>query len=359
MAISTQKFLPQAKISSLVVSKPTAVRSVGSSVSNKKTFVIKEKVIEIDKILKGTLASEKKEIDSKKRQDEKEKRQNAEKTLETSEEKKSKKTKLQIPKVKFFDRIKDFFGNILMGFILTRLIEYAPIIERFLSIIKNTFNFITDFVIGIIDALGTFLLWGQKAIDGTRNFIGDKFGDDAVKNFDALGDNLFKLLNAIVLIGAASAAMRDPRPRTGIDGLSRGRTGRSVSRSVAQRYARRYGQRAATRRFGRQAAQSLAARTLAKRFVSPFVRRIPILGGLIDFALNYFVFKEPVGRAAFAAIGATIFGALGATAGSVIPVAGNFVGGALGGLAGDIAGKWLYDTFFDKNWSNGKNVWLG
>ena len=348
MAISTQKFLPQAKISSLVVSKPTAVRSVGSSVSNKKTFVIKEKVIEIDKILKGTLASEKKEIDSKKRQDEKEKRQNAEKTLETSEEKKSKKTKLQIPKVKFFDRIKDFFGNILMGFILTRLIEYAPIIERFLPIIKNTFNFITDFVIGIIDALGTFLLWGQKAIDGTRNFIGDKFGDDAVKNFDALGDNLFKLLNAIVLIGAASAAMRDPRPRTGIDGLSRGRTGRSVSRSVAQRYARRYGQRAATRRFGRQAAQSLAARTLAKRFVSPFVRRIPILGGLIDFALNYFVFKEPVGRAAFAAIGATIFGALGATAGSVIPVAGNFVGGALGGLAGDIAGKWLYDTFFDK-----------
>jgi len=348
MALSTQKFLPQAKISSLSISKPTAVRSVGSSVTNKKTFVIKEKVIEIDKILKGTLASEKKEIDSKKRQDEKEKRQNAEKTLETSEEKKSKDTKLKIPKVKFFDRIKDFFGNILMGFILTRLIEYAPIIERFLPIIENTFNFITDFVIGIIDALGTFLLWGQNAIDGTRNFIGDKFGDDAVKNFDTLGDNLFKLLNAIVLIGATSAAMRDPRPRTGIDGLSRGRTGRSVSRSVAQRYARRYGQRAATRRFGRQAAQSLAARTLAKRFVSPFVRRIPILGGLIDFALNYFVFKEPVGRAAFAAIGATIFGALGATAGSIIPVAGNFVGGALGGLAGDIAGKWLYDTFFDK-----------
>ena len=131
MAISTQKFLPQAKNSSLAVSKPTAVRSIGSSVSNKKTFVIKEKVIEIDKILKGTLASEKKEIDSKKKQDEKEKRQNAEKTLETSEEKKSKQTKLQIPKVKFFDRIKEFFGNILMGFILTRLIEYAPIIERF------------------------------------------------------------------------------------------------------------------------------------------------------------------------------------------------------------------------------------
>ena len=51
-------------------------------------------------------------------------------------------------------------------------------------------------------------------------------------------------------------------------------------------------------------------------------------------------------RFAFAAIGSTIFGALGATAGSVLPFAGNIIGGLLGGIAGDFAGKWLYDTFF-------------
>jgi murein DD-endopeptidase MepM/ murein hydrolase activator NlpD len=82
------------------------------------------------------------------------------------------------------------------------------------------------------------------------------------------------------------------------------------------------------------------------KVISPLVKRIPILGALIDFALNYFLFKEPVERAAFAAIGSSIFAALGATAGSIIPVGGTLVGGVLGGLAGDVAGKWLYDTFF-------------
>ena len=103
--------------------------------------------------------------------------------------------------------------------------------------------------------------------------------------------------------------------------------------------------RGATSRVLGRGGSRVALRFL-KNFISPIVKRIPIIGGLIDFALNFFVFKEPIGRAAFAAIGATIFGALGAMAGSVIPVAGNLVGGILGGLAGDIAGKWLYDTFF-------------
>jgi hypothetical protein len=148
----------------------------------------------------------------------------------------------------------------------------------------------------------------------------------------------------------------------------------TTSRGAARRYAQRYGRDAAIKRFGKEAvgtlgnvgrssATKLARKGLVgvlgkggtkaglkflKNFISPTVKRIPIIGGLIDFALNFFVFKEPVGRAAFSAIGATIFGALGATAGTIIPVVGNFVGGALGGLAGDMAGKWLYDTFFDK-----------
>ena len=146
-------------------------------------------------------------------------------------------------------------------------------------------------------------------------------------------------------------------------------------RSIMRKYAEKYGRKAAERRFGREAVSRLGGKyarsavtntarratvallgkqgtrqglRILKNFISPVVRRIPIIGGLIDFALNYFVFKEPLGRSAFAAIGSTIFGALGAGAGSVIPVVGNIVGAALGGMAGDAAGKWLYDTFFDK-----------
>ena len=42
----------------------------------------------------------------------------------------------------------------------------------------------------------------------------------------------------------------------------------------------------------------------AKKIISPIVKKIPFVGALIDFALNYFVFKEPLGKSAFMAIGA-------------------------------------------------------
>lgn len=72
------------------------------------------------------------------------------------------------------------------------------------------------------------------------------------------------------------------------------------------------------------------------------ISRIPILGGLLDFALNVFVFKENPGRAAFKAIGAALLAVIGSAIGPV--------GTVLGGIGGDWAGGVLYDTFF----GNGK-----
>ena len=83
-----------------------------------------------------------------------------------------------------------------------------------------------------------------------------------------------------------------------------------------------------------------------KNFISPIVKRIPFIGALIDFALNVFVFKEPIGRAAFKAIGAGLGLWIGAMLGSVIPVAGTFLGGLAGGAAGDALGGLIYDMIF-------------
>lgn len=74
------------------------------------------------------------------------------------------------------------------------------------------------------------------------------------------------------------------------------------------------------------------------RSMTKFISRIPVLGGLLDFALNVFVFKENPGRAAFKAIGATLLGALGLILGPV--------GAVLGGFTGDWAGGKIYDVFF-------------
>ena len=72
-----------------------------------------------------------------------------------------------------------------------------------------------------------------------------------------------------------------------------GSTGRRVApaqRSAGTRFARN----AAVRLFGRRGTK--AGLKLLKNFISPVVKRIPIIGTFIDFVLNYFVFKEPLGR---------------------------------------------------------------
>jgi len=74
------------------------------------------------------------------------------------------------------------------------------------------------------------------------------------------------------------------------------------------------------------------------KFARPILKRIPIVGALIDFALAV-AMGENIGRAAFGAIGAALLGAIGTFLGGPI---GTFIGG----LAGDWAGRQLYDLFF-------------
>ena len=66
------------------------------------------------------------------------------------------------------------------------------------------------------------------------------------------------------------------------------------------------------------------------------------------FLLNYFVFKEPLGRAAFKAMGAGLFGALGA-----------FIGGPFAlftGIGGAMLGDWAGGKLADIIFGNKSNV---
>ena len=126
----------------------------------------------------------------------------------------------------------------------------------------------------------------------------------------------------------------------------------------------------ATKQIVKKTAQKTATKGMLQTFknfyktaVAPGLKRIALIGALIDFAINYFIFKEPIGQAAVKAIGSGL-GALigmkigllvgptvGATLGSFIPIpgVGTFLGGAagakigvfLGGLAGGFIGEWL------------------
>lgn len=72
------------------------------------------------------------------------------------------------------------------------------------------------------------------------------------------------------------------------------------------------------------------------KLLRPLVKRIPFFGALIDFGLSL-ALGEPIGRAAAKSIGAMLGGALG----SFIPIPG--VGTILGGVIGDLLGGTVYD----------------
>lgn len=114
--------------------------------------------------------------------------------------------------------------------------------------------------------------------------------------------------------------------------------------SVGRRGMGRVVQRTALRLGGKKAAKSAivqGGQALLKRVALPVLRpifkRIPIVGGLIDFVVSL-ALGEPVGRAAAKAIGATLGGALG----TLIPIPG--VGTIAGGIVGDLVGGAIYDA---------------
>jgi len=86
----------------------------------------------------------------------------------------------------------------------------------------------------------------------------------------------------------------------------------------------------------------------AKRIISPIVKKIPFIGPIVDFLLNAFVFKEPLGKSAFMAIGAGLGGSIGAMLGTLIPVpgVGTAIGAFIGGAGGDILGGMIYRSIW-------------
>ena len=72
------------------------------------------------------------------------------------------------------------------------------------------------------------------------------------------------------------------------------------------------------------------------------------IGTFIDFLINYFVFKEPLGKSAFIASAAGLGTIIGGALGTLIPVpgVGTAIGGFLGTATGDWAGRAIYDAFF-------------
>ena len=361
-------------------------------------FRIKTTTISIDTFLKDSYRTDKDQQKDKVRLEEQEKRGKRERELEKKEDKESKPQGMSVPlpKLGFFGMLKKFIFNMLFGWLTIKLIDMLPQLQKYLTVVATVADSILDWGGKWLNALASIINVGYKMVTGVEKKVGDLFGQKGVDIFNKFTETFTTLMNVSLItaliaargggfgggkvtkLGKSMGGAQGGFRRGSGDVLSKltGQTAQQTRNSMIRRYAKRHGQQAALERFGKEGVQKVlgnkatrgVATTLArkglvkvlgkggskqllkfsKKFISPIVKKIPIIGALLDFALNFFVFKEPLGRAAFMAIGAGLGTWIGGLLGTLIPipVVGTAIGMFLGGMGGDLLGGIIYDLIF-------------
>ena len=216
MAISSKKLLGSKGGGSLAVRPKTnlvplkkqssSLAKVGGKQEDP-MLVIKTKVIKIEDILKGTLAAEKRAADEKRKAQEQEDRAKQEQDVEKTPKSKEKGIKIPVPgKIKsFWGNIQKFIGTVLFGWLALKLLPLLPKLMPIVKFLASTADLLINVGGKLFDGLVTFVDWGYKAVKGTEEWIGDKFGDDAAKKFSNFAETFTKFLN-VALVAAMIGA---------------------------------------------------------------------------------------------------------------------------------------------------------
>ena len=302
----------------------------------------KKKVITLETLFKDRVDREKKSQSVKAKLKEREQRDTKETKLEKQPtQKEAKKKSTKTPGISFLDKVKNFIGKTILGFFVVRLVDSAndPKIKSFLDGAAAAGDFIIDFGGKIFDGLVTFLDKSYEMYDGLKGTVGDLFGDEGLKQFEDFSKSFVKVTNYTLITAMAFAGF--------------GETAAAAQKSLIKKVARPVAAAAVkgVAKFVGKGAARVVLRGL--KLAAPVFKKIPIIGPLLNFLISYYIFKEPVGKAALRAVGSAIGGALGGAIGALAGAGlASFilspVGAFLGGVGGDYVGGWLYDAFFDR-----------
>jgi len=163
--------------------------------SVRKQFIAKEKII------KSSLLLQKKESENKRKNLEKERFINYEKILERKIGFLGKPIKSIDKRLGFFDALKQFINNVLLGFITIRLIKYLPQLIRVLSLALKVSDFILDVSGKLLNGLVTFVHEGYKAADHAKKLVRNIGGQKAIDSLEAMNNQSNSLLNSIIIAG--------------------------------------------------------------------------------------------------------------------------------------------------------------
>ena len=364
----------------------TPKSSPGKSTLEEDVRYIREKTVEIDKLLKSSFAQRKKE--------EKQRQKRVKSLLRTRKEARFEKksgggmlgkagSAVKKPASGIFDWLKNYVTSIVVGFVAIKLLPLLPVLEPIIKGIFKVGEFLIDAAGFLLNGLVTFIDWGYKAYDATAGFIKNIGGEDAAKVFEKFSGVLTTFANLAIIAGLAAVKSgggpdfgggrkggtrvgKGGKGLTGISGKGVGQT-RTTSPAAARRFASRFGRDAAEKRFGKDAVSSLGgkfgrsratnavrsgATAIADKIggrggvkalaslgkIGKFIK-VPVIGGIISAVLAL-MSGEPIGKALFAGIGTTIGGVLG----TLIPI--PVLGTILGGFIGDYVGNLLGTLFF-------------
>ena len=371
--------------SEIKISKKTI--SADSITSLSKSSSTSEKLESIRKFLTLDFNRNRSSFIMKRRQREEEKKRLREENLEKKKESKFSLSSLKIPNPfqDIFSSIGNFFLFLGGGILFNKFFDLENGLKRVATLIEGIGKGI-DFVASMVESLTNFVdstvkgyddfMKKIKEITGVKQEDVDKFLEDFKMVING------GVIAALIGLRALPAILRARGMRRVGEDMGSGRTGfnkrqlvNTQGNDAIRRYIKRHGIDAARKRFGNQAVKNLGGKfarsavtntarrgivsllgktgtksllQFSKRFISPILKRIPLIGAVADFLLNYFVFKEPLGHSAFRAIGAGLFGALGASIGGPFAIFTGIGGATLGDfLGGKLADAILGDASVD------------
>lgn len=200
----------QYKASAVIPTPKDDTKSETSDYIKKEVYVIKEKVISIEEILKKSLSIKQKSLDKKYKDIENRKRRQREDLLEQKPKQKLPGVPtVQAPRLSFLEKLKNFITYTLLGFVVMKLWKHLPQILKFTKLIGPAVTFFDSFVGGLADKLITFIDWGYKAYDKVRELTKKIGGDPFQKTFDDFSGKLNTFINLAIIAGMSTMGGTD------------------------------------------------------------------------------------------------------------------------------------------------------
>ena len=145
---------------------------------------IKVKTISIDQVLKGTLAAQKARKDKDRKAEEQADAAGAESKLEgKGKKKKGPNLKRFIPKpmMSAWEKLKNFFTNIVFGYVAIQLLPLLPALLKFVQGLAGVVGWFTDIGLGLLTGLTTLIDWGYKLYDMGMGLIKNLVGEEGAE----------------------------------------------------------------------------------------------------------------------------------------------------------------------------------